>query len=153
MVDAACTQPARPKIPAVRYRAALLGFVLLAAGCGGGRGKTTTSAAKPPAGKLKVVVKGPTAHPKVNAKWPYTVTAVDSAGTHVSGKLTVQIVDPIGNTHAVTYDNTKRPVTNFPFHGMFRDYLQFPKSAIGFPLTVRAKVTSAQGKGTGTYGV
>jgi hypothetical protein len=88
----------------------------------------------------------------VNAKWPYTVTAT-SGGKQVSGKLTVQIVDPLGNAHAVTYDNTKKPVTNFAFHGTFHDYLQFPKSGIGFPLTVRAKVTSAQGKGTATYGV
>ncbi len=140
----------------MRYRAALLGFVLLAAGCGGGGGKTTSAAppSKPPAGKLKVAVKGPTARPKAGtAKWPYTVTAISSSGAKVSGKLTVQLVDPLGTAHAVTYANTGKPVTNFPFHGFFHDYLQFPKSAIGYPLTVRAKVTSAQGKGTGTFGV
>lgn len=139
----------------MRYRTTLLGLVLLAAGCGGGGGKTTTSAAPPPppAGKLKVFVKGSTAHPKANAKWPYSVTATGSAGKTVGGKLTVQVVDPVGNAHTVTYDNTKKPVKNFPFHGVFRDYLQFPAQSIGFPLTVKATVKSAHGSGTGTFGV
>ena len=137
----------------MRYRAALLGLVLLAAGCGGGGKSTSSSPSRPPAGKLKVVVKGQNPRPKTNTNWRYAVKATDSAGKSVSGKLTVQIVDPIGNAHSVTYDNTKKPVTNFPFKGTFHDYLQFPKSAVGYPLTVRAKVTSAQGKGTGTFGV
>jgi hypothetical protein len=126
--------------------------MLLTAGCGGGGGGKT-STAKRMAAKLTVTLKGPTHSPKANANWPYTVTVVDGAGKHVSGRLTVQIVDPLGTAHAVTYDNTKRPIANFPFHGTFRDYLQFPKSGAGFSLTVRAKVTSSQGKGTATYTV
>jgi hypothetical protein len=134
----------------VRYRAALLGLVLLAAGCGGGGGGNTTSAA-PPKPKVTVVLTGLPAHPKAGVNIRYSVTATDSAGKRVPGKLTVQIVDPLGNAHAVTYDNTKRPIKNFPFHGTFHDYLQFPKDAVGYPLTVRAKVTSSQGNGTATF--
>ena len=140
----------------MRYRAALLGVVLFAAGCGGGKGGNQSTAAAPqppPSGKVSVVIKGPTARPKAGANWAYSVTALDSTGKRVSGELTVQIVDPLGRAHSVTYDNTKNPVMNFPFHGAFHDYLQFPKDAVGFPLTVRAKVASAQGKGTGTFGV
>jgi len=133
----------------VRYRAALLGLVLLAAGCGGSGGKSTSAAAP----SLKVLVKGPTAHPRANAKWPYSVTASDSNGERVSGKLTVQIVDPIGNAHTVTYDNTKKPVKDFPFHGTFHDYLQFPKQALGFTLTVKATVKSTEGTAVGKLGV
>lgn len=126
--------------------------MLLAAGCGGGKeGGLSTAVAPQAPGKLRVVLKGPTAHPKATAKWNYAVSALNSAGRKVPGKLTVQIVDPIGNAHAVTYDNTKRPVAKFPFHGTFRDYLQFPKSSVGFPLTVRARVTSPQGQGIGTF--
>ena len=132
----------------MRYRAALFGLVLLAAGCGGSGGKTS-----PAAPSLKVVIAGPTAHPRADAKWPYSVTATDSSGKHVSGKLTVQIVDPIGNAHAVTYDNTKKPVKGFPFHGTFHDYLQFPKQALGFTLTVKATVKSTEGTAVGTFGV
>jgi hypothetical protein len=136
----------------VRYRAALLGLVLLAAGCGGGGGGKT-STAKRISAKLRVFVKGQTPRPKANTNWRYGVKATNSAGKTVSGKLTVEIVDPLGNAHAVTYDNTKKPVKNFPFHGTFHDYLQFPKDAVGYPLTVRAKVTSARGSGTGSFGV
>jgi hypothetical protein len=140
----------------VRYRAAFLGLAVLAAGCGGGKaGNQATAVAPqpPPTAKVTVAIKGATARPKANANWSYSVTARDSTGKKVSGKLTVQIVDPLGNAHAVTYDNTKKPVRNFPFHGTFHDFLQFPKDSIGFPLTVRAKVTSAQGKGTASFGV
>ena len=138
----------------MRYRAALLllGLVLLAAGCGGGGGGKTTPAA-PPKRSVNVAIKGLSAHEKASVNVPYSVTATDSAGKHVSGKLTVQIVDPLGNAHAVTYDNTKRPIKNFPFHGTFHDYLAFPKDAVGYPLTVRAKVASAQGNGTATFRV
>jgi hypothetical protein len=135
----------------VRYRAALLGLVLLAAGCGGGGGAGKTTSAAPPKPSVNVVLKGLPAHPKASVNLPYSVTATDSSGKRVSGKLTVQIVDPLGNAHAVTYDNTKRPIKNFPFHGAFHDYLAFPKDAVGYPLTVRAKVTSAQGDGTATF--
>jgi hypothetical protein len=139
----------------VRYRALLLGLVLLAAGCGHGKeGNMSTAAApQPPAGKVSVIIKGPTTHPKANARWPYSVTVRDSSGDLVSGKLTVQIVDPVGNAHTVTYDNTKKPVKNFPFRGTFRDYLEFPKQSIGFPLTVRVPVTTPKGNGLGTFGV
>lgn len=113
----------------------------------------STAVAPQAPGKLRVVLRGPTAHPKATAKWPYSVSALNSAGKKVSGKLTVQLVDPLGNAHSVTYANTGKPVKNFPFHGTFRDYLQFPKNSVGFPLTVRAKVTSPQGQGTATFGV
>jgi hypothetical protein len=131
----------------------LLGLVLLVAGCGGGKGGSTTQAVHPSVGKLTVVLKGGGPSPKANANWPYTVTATNPSGKRVSGKITVEIVDPVGNAHAVTYRNTKRPVKGFPFHGKFHDSLTFPRESIGFPLIVRAKVTSSEGSGTANYSV
>jgi len=86
-----------------------------------------------------------THRPRVNAKWHYEVKAAGH------GKLTVQIVDPIGGVHPVQYDDTKRNVTNFPFRGTFRDYLEFPPDSRGYRLTVRATVKTATGQGVAAY--
>jgi hypothetical protein len=92
-----------------------------------------------------VTITAATHRPKVGAKLPYRVTA--SRG----GKLRVQILDPFGGVHAVQYDNTKRNVTNFPFKGVFRDYLEFPAESRGFRLVVKATVKTSTGRGSGSF--
>jgi hypothetical protein len=126
----------------VRSRTAILVLTLLAAGCGGGKSSTTATTARP---ALKVSIGAATHHPKVNSRWGYEVKAPGR------GKLTVQIVDPIGGVHPVQYDGTKRNVTGFPFHGVFRDYLEFPPDSRGYRLTVRATVKTAKGQGAAGY--
>jgi hypothetical protein len=95
----------------------------------------------------------PTHSPKVNAKWRYTVRLTDRRGRPLAGKLTVQIVDPLGTAHAVQFDETKQNITNRPFQGVFRDYAQFPPDARGFRLTFRVRVRAAKGRLEITYAV
>ena len=58
------------------------------------------------------------------------------------GKITVQIVDPTGKAHPVQYGTTKRNITSRPFEGRFADFVVWPASARGVPLTFRVTVRS-----------
>src|SRR5581483_682893 len=91
------------------------------------------------AAALVVSLSAPGHTPAANAKWFYTVKAT-VAGKPVRAKLTVQIVDPFGGVHPVTYASTKRPLVNWPFKGRFRDYVQFPAESAGLKVTVRITV-------------
>jgi hypothetical protein len=62
---------------------------------------------------------------------------VASGGKPVAAKLTAQIVDPIGGKHPVDIGLTKKPITNYPIRGVFRDFIIWPRSANGIPLTLR----------------
>jgi hypothetical protein len=148
----------------VRTRLIVLGAVLFAAGCGGSSSKSskpqprpTTTTPAPPATATTRFVKAtlvtPTHTPKVNVKWRYTVSVTDRAGRALSGKLTIQIVDPLGAPHAVQYDDTKKDITRRPFKGRFRDYLEFPGSSRGYKLTFRVIATTSKGKVDLTYPV
>jgi hypothetical protein len=81
----------------------------------------------------------PTHTPRVNAKWFYSVHATLN-GKPVRATVTSQIVDPVGGVHPVQFRNSKRNVTNHPFVGVFRDYVQFPPEAQGVRLTLRVTV-------------
>lgn len=132
----------------MRTRTAILALTLLAAGCGGGKNKTTAPPPPPvprPSPAVRVSITAATHRPKVNAKLHYEVKAPGR------GTITVEIVDPFGGVHAVQYDDTKRNITNFPFKGVFRDYVEFPPESRGFKLTVRATVKTAAGRGVATY--
>ena len=91
---------------------------------------------------FKVSLEAPTHRPKVNARWFYTVKAVDSSGKPLKGRLTVQVVDPFGGVHPVEFGNTQRNIVNFRFTGRFRDYVKWPAESRGFRLRFRVTVTS-----------
>ena len=143
----------------------VVGAVLLLSGCGGS--SATTTAPKPPpppppgppppatvtSGRVTATLHAPTRTPKANVKWRYRVVVTDSKGRRLGGKITVQIVDPLGRAHALTYDETKKPITNFPFRGSFRDYAEYPPDARGFTLTFRVIAKTAKGTVTITYPV
>lgn len=78
---------------------------------------------------------------KVGTHWNYAVHAT-RGGKPVAARLTEQIVDPIGGRHPVTYANTRKPITNWPFKGTFRDYIIWPRSSRGVPLTLHLVVRS-----------
>lgn len=147
----------------MRVRLTVLGAVLLAAGCGGSSPKSSKPAPPPPpppappatasAGAVKATLVAPTHNPKINAKWRYTVKVTDRRGRPLSGRLTVQIVDPLGTAHAVQYDDTKQNITRRPFRGTFRDYAEFPADARGFRLTFRVIAATSKGKVSLTYPV
>lgn len=148
----------------MRARLTVLGAILLAAGCGGSGSRSSKPPPPPPpppaappatatAGAVKATLVAPTHTPKVNAKWRYTVKVTDRQGRLLSGKLTVQIVDPLGTAHAVQYDETKQNITRRPFKGTFRDYVQFPADGRGFRLTFRVIAATSRGKVSLTYPV
>jgi hypothetical protein len=86
----------------------------------------------------------PTHTPKVNARWSYSVRASDRSGKPLHARITAQVVDPFGGVHPVEYGNsTTKTVTNRPFTGTFRDFVQWPPESKGFRLTFRVTVTSA----------
>jgi hypothetical protein len=149
----------------MRARLTVIGAVMLVSGCGGSSAPTTTRRAPPPpppgppppatviAGQVKAVLYAPTRTPKANAKWRYRVVVTDTKGRRLGGKITVQIVDPLGRAHVVTYDDTTKPIANMSFDGRFRDYVEYPADARGFTLTFRVIAKTAKGSVTITYPV
>jgi len=144
----------------MRARLTVLGAVLLVSGCGGSSTTTTTKPPPPPglpppatvtAGAVKATLFAPTRRPKANARWTYRVRVTDTKGRKLGGKITVQIVDPLGQAHAVTYDDTKRNIEGMRFSGDFRDYLEYPSDSRGYTLTFRVIVKTAKGSVEITY--
>ena len=149
----------------MRARLTVLGAVLLLSGCGGSSTTTTTKPPPPPpppgppppatvtAGQVKARLYAPTRTPKANAKWHYRVVVTDTKGRKLTGKITVQIVDPLGQAHAATYDDTTKPITNMPFRGQFQDYVEYPADSRGYTLTFRVIAKTPKGTVTITYPV
>jgi hypothetical protein len=139
---------------------------LLLSGCGGS-GTTTSSKPPPPpppppgpappatvsTGRIDAKLYAPTHEPKINARWRYRVLVADSKGRGLDGRITVEIVDPLGVAHPADYDDTTRKIRNMAFKGEFRDYVEFPPDARGFRLTFRVIVKTAKGSVTITYPV
>ena len=98
---------------------------------------TTALAAVP----VKVTLTAPGHAPMVNTKWHYTLR-VTAGGRPASARITAQIVDPIGGAHAVELGSTKKPITNYPIKGVFRDYIIWPRDSRDIPLTLRFVVRS-----------
>jgi hypothetical protein len=85
---------------------------------------------------IKATLKAPSTQPKVNVKWPYSIKVTDLKGTAISAKLTAVVIDPLGTVHPMDYGPTgppnpgpRKPITNWPFKGTFRDYIIFPPDA------------------------
>jgi hypothetical protein len=90
--------------------------------------------------------------PKAGTRWVYSVKA-ETRGKPAAAKLTVQIVDPIGGVHPVDYGTTTKPVRNWPFTGTFRDFVVWPRSSRGIPVTFRLTVTVGGAKKVIAYRV
>ncbi len=88
--------------------------------------------------------------PKINTHWNYAVH-VTNAGKPVSARITAQIVDPIGGTHPVEFGKNTKAITNWPFTGIFRDYIVWPPSSRGVPLTLRLILRIGGARKTVTY--
>jgi hypothetical protein len=104
------------------------------------------------AAPLKVTLVGSGHSPKAGAHWKYSVT-VSRGGKPVAARLTAQIVDPLGSSHPVQLGSTKVNVTNRPIRGTFRDYVIWPASSQGIPLTLRITVVSGEAKRVVSYAV
>ena len=101
---------------------------------------------------VKATLTAPTHTPKINVKWPYTVR-VTKDGKPASARITAQIVDPIGGVHPVQFRSGMKNITNWPFKGVFRDYVIWPASSRGVPLTFRLSIVVARTKKTINYRV
>jgi hypothetical protein len=104
------------------------------------------------ASAAKVTLTAPTHTPKIKTRWYYTVRATE-AGRPVAGRLTAQIVDPIGASHPVQFGTTTKNLTNWAFAGRFRDFIIWPASSRGIPLVLRVVVKVGTAKRTVTYAV
>jgi hypothetical protein len=83
--------------------------------------------------------------PKVGVRWPYTVHAA-VGGKPARARVTARIVDPLGGVHPVGFGARKGNVTKIPFRGTFRDFVIWPGSSVGYPLTFRIIVTAGTSK-------
>jgi hypothetical protein len=77
-------------------------------------------------------------------KWWYVVQATTAQGKPLHGRLTVEVVDPLGTAHVADVGTTTRKLSNFPFVGRYRDFAQWPAASSGFRLTFRV-IVKAQG--------
>jgi hypothetical protein len=104
------------------------------------------------AAPLTATLTAPTHAPKIKTRWYYTVHATQ-AGKPAAGKLTAQIVDPIGGSHPVQFGSSTKNITNWPFTGRFRDFIIWPSSSRGIPLKLRVVVKLGSAKRTLTFAV
>jgi hypothetical protein len=112
--------------------AALLGSaaVMAVPSLAGGASKLTT--VRGSKGALTATMTVGTHTPKVNANWPATFTARFD-GKPVQAAVAYQFVFA-GQVVATR--------SHYRFTGSFHDILTFPATAVGYPLTFRAKVTA-----------
>jgi hypothetical protein len=101
---------------------------------------------------VKVTLVAPGHAPRVGKRWVYSVHAT-SRGKPVAARITAQIVDPIGGSHPVNYGTTSKPIVNRRFKGVFRDFVEWPRSSRGIPLRFRVIVVAAGAKRTIDYPV
>ena len=78
---------------------------------------------------FKAKLHGATHAPKVNTKWFYSVRVTNLAGKPIRARLTVQVKDPLGGVYPVQFGPTTKNITNWPFKGVFRDYVIWPPSS------------------------
>jgi hypothetical protein len=98
-----------------------------------------------PGSSLQVRLSASGHAPKIQTRWPYTVRAI-LGGKPAAGEVTAQIVDPLGGRHPVGFGKKKGNVTKVPFKGTFTDFVVWPSSSTGVPLTFRLTVTSGTTK-------
>jgi len=138
-----------------RFGAVVL-LAVASGGCGGGKqGRTlaagSTVGARPVA--FRVSLSAPTHRPRVGSKWWYVVRAVDLRGRPLRGRLTVQVVDPLGTAHTAEVGTSTRKLLNFPFTGRYRDFAEWPAAARGYRLTLRVVVKAGGSSRTLAYWV
>jgi len=101
---------------------------------------------------LSATLTAPGHTPKINTHWNYVVRAT-RGGKPVAATLTAQIIDPIGGRHPVKFGANTKTITNWPFKGVFRDYIIWPASSRGVPLKLRLVVRAGGGTRVIMYAV
>jgi hypothetical protein len=104
------------------------------------------------AAPVKATLTAPTHSPRINTHWYYTVR-VTQDGKLSAGRLTAQIVDPIGGLHPVQFGSRAKPITSLLFRGVLRDFIIWPASSRGIPLKLRVVLKIGGVKHTISYAV
>jgi hypothetical protein len=108
------------------------------------------TAATPPG--PRVALRAPTHTPRVNVRWPWSITVSTQAGTPLPATISVAIVDPIGGVHPVEYDCCKKKfITNVRIKGRFADKVIYPLASKGFRVVFRVTVKTALGRRVVNY--
>lgn len=135
-----------PRTPVIL--AALVSWSLLSlAGCGGSTKAqhrtttTTTPTTTTPIQPIQAAIIGENHNPVVNQPWRYTVTVTDAQGHKLSGTETTQYT-----FNGAVVGQEKPP--NVMFTGVYRDTIEFPAAAVGYPLDVQAVVHTSLGSAT-----
>jgi hypothetical protein len=76
-----------------------------------------------------------------------------TGGKAAAATLTVQIVDPTGHAHPVQFGKSKKNIVNRHFKGTFADFVVWPASSRGVPLTFRVTVHVGKAKHVVSYRV
>jgi hypothetical protein len=85
-------------------------------------------------------------HPKVNARWAYSLKVTNAAGKPVAARITVQTKDPLGGIHPIEFFKVKKNIVNYSIkNGVFRDAVTWPPESRGIPLTFRV-IVAVSGK-------
>jgi hypothetical protein len=140
----------------MRLRVALIAAGALAlAGCGARKTAETTTAAasKPRAPKFDVALSAPTHTPRVGPKWWYVVRATGPGGRPQRGRLTVEVIDPLGTAHPAKVGMSKRKLVGYPFRGRYRDFAQWPAASRGYRLVFRVTVAAHGARRSVSYWV
>ncbi len=123
----------------------LLGIGALAgalAACGGAstsNSTTGTHSSPQPASSIRGKLVGANHAPRINVKWPYTVTVTDAAGHPLNGTVTIQF------TFAGQVVGHDTPPTHPLRNGRWHDNLKFPPQSLGEPISLQAVVHTPQG--------
>jgi hypothetical protein len=80
--------------------------------------------------------------PVVGKNWPYAVHVTNASGKPLPGTVRVQFTF---SGHVV---GTDHPPVHALKYGTWKDTLQFPRAAVGFPLTFRVVVHTGAGSVT-----
>ena len=108
-------------------------------------GTPTSTTTGPAAVPIRVTLTGQDHAPVVNKPWTYRVTVTDAQGRPLSGTETTHY------TFGGTVVGTEKP-TNVRFsHGVYRDTIEFPARAVGYPLAVQTVVHTSLGAATRSW--
>jgi hypothetical protein len=140
-----------------RLTAGIVSVMLAVAACGGGSKSTpsTTSKAAPSStaapqtggasvmtGPVHATLTASNHSPVAGKNWPYSVHVTDVSGHPLTG--TVRIQFSFGGRVVGTDHPPVHPLKN----GRWHDLLQFPRAAVGFPLTFQVVVHTSAGSVT-----
>jgi hypothetical protein len=126
----------------MRVCATILLAAGLAAGCGAKQGAETTATRPSSPPQFRIALEAPTHTPRARSKWWYVVRATAPDKRPVPGRLTVEVVDPLGTAHVADVGTSKRKLLRFPFGGRYRDFAMWPSASRGYRLRFRVTVTA-----------